>query len=88
MLAGKVKKHGSTVRQFCKVESVRKNQDGYEVQTSSGVVQCDVIVNAAGAWAPKVAELLEQQLHLRPERHEAVTILLDEPLDYTMPMVM
>ncbi|WP_426137345.1 NAD(P)/FAD-dependent oxidoreductase [Phyllobacterium sp. SL163] len=88
ILAGKVKKHGSTVRQFCKVESVRKNQDGYEVQTSSGVVQCDVIVNAAGAWAPKVAELLEQQLHLRPERHEAVTILLDEPLDYTMPMVM
>ena len=47
-----------------------------------------MVVNAAGAWAPKVAGMFGQTLHLRPERHEAVMVLLDHPLDYTMPMVM
>jgi sarcosine oxidase subunit beta len=60
----------------------------YQLETSKGSVECDIVINAAGAWAPRVAELFGQTLHVRPERHEAVTILLDQPLDYTMPMVM
>mgnify|MGYP002682503644 CR=1 FL=1 len=46
-----------------------------------GIVEADIVVNAAGAWAPRIAALFGQVLHVRPERHEAVTILLDQPLD-------
>ncbi|RWG32534.1 MAG: FAD-binding oxidoreductase, partial [Mesorhizobium sp.] len=60
----------------------------YTLETSGDPIDCDVVVNAAGAWAPQVAELFGQRLHIWPERHEAVVIHLDEPLGYTMPMVM
>ena len=43
---------------------------------------------AAGAWAAPVAALFGQRLPILPERHEAVTIRLPEPLAYVMPMVM
>ncbi|RUU78432.1 FAD-binding oxidoreductase, partial [Mesorhizobium sp. M7A.T.Ca.TU.009.01.1.2] len=58
------------------------------LDTSKGPIGCDFVVNAAGAWAPRVAEMLGQTLHIHPERHEALTIHLDAPLPYTMPMVM
>jgi glycine/D-amino acid oxidase-like deaminating enzyme len=32
--------------------------------------------------------MLGQNLHVRGERHEAVMVMLDRPLDYTMPLVM
>ena len=43
---------------------------------------------ASGAWAGRVADLFGQPLPVLPERHEAVTIRLPEPLAYVMPMVM
>jgi len=88
LLAEKVKEAGNVVRQFCKLEKVDRVASGYQLQTSKGLVECDIVVNAAGAWAPQVAELFGQTLHVKPERHEAITIQLDEPLSYTMPMVM
>ncbi|QRM32288.1 FAD-binding oxidoreductase [Microvirga sp. VF16] len=88
LLAEKVREAGGSVRQFCKVESATRKAGGYRLETSKGPVDCDMVVNAAGAWAPQVAAIFGQTLHIHPERHEAVTILLDRPLDYTMPMVM
>jgi sarcosine oxidase subunit beta len=88
LLASEIRSADSSVRQFCRLESVRRKAAGYQLQTSGGMIDCDMVVNAAGAWAPAVAALFGQTLHIRPERHEAVTILLDEPLAYTMPMVM
>jgi sarcosine oxidase subunit beta len=35
-----------------------------------------------------VAGLFGQSLYICPERHEAMVIHLDPPLDYIMPMVM
>lgn len=88
MLAEKVRARGGVIRQFCKVEGIERRPGGYEIRTQDAAIDCDVVVNAAGAWATGVAAMVGQTLHVRPERHEAVTILLDRPLDYTMPMVM
>lgn len=88
-LAERVRAQGGTVRQFCKVEAVERRQGGgYRLATGKGRIDADIVVNAAGAWAPRVAAMFGQTLHVRPERHEAVSILLGEPLPYTMPMVM
>ncbi|MBZ9806790.1 FAD-binding oxidoreductase [Mesorhizobium sp. BR1-1-9] len=88
LLAQEVKKLGSEVVQFRKLLGVARTSGGYRLDTSKGPIGCDFVVNAAGAWAPRVAEMLGQTLHIHPERHEALTIHLDAPLPYTMPMVM
>ncbi|PIE13309.1 MAG: hypothetical protein CSA68_11875 [Rhodobacterales bacterium] len=88
MLAQKVKDLGGKVRQFCQLESVERDGSGFVLHTSKGPIECDMVVNAAGAWAPQVAEMFGQTLHICSMRHEAVPILLDQPLGYKMPMVM
>lgn len=87
-LAEKVRALGGQIRQFHKLVEVKRRNGGYTLGTSGGAIDCDIVVNAAGAWAPSVAELFGQRLHVWSERHEAVVIHLDQPLDYTMPMVM
>ncbi len=47
------------------------------VVTDRGRLACDVLVNAAGAWSPKVASLAGVRLPNEPHRHE---ILVSEPL--------
>ncbi|MFO1058131.1 MAG: FAD-binding oxidoreductase [Dongiaceae bacterium] len=88
LLAGLVREAGGAVHQACALAGAARVPGGYRLETGRGPVACDAVVNAAGAWAPQVAALLGQALHLRPERHEAVAVLLDRPLDYVMPMVM
>ena len=89
MLAEDLRAAGGVLRQYCRVLGlVRRPVGGYRLETDKEAVDCDAVVNAGGAWAPSIAALLGQTLHVRPERHEAMAILLDEPLPYTMPMVM
>ncbi len=40
------------------------------VVTPRGRISCNLVVNAAAAWAPQVAELLGVRLPNQPERHE------------------
>jgi sarcosine oxidase subunit beta len=87
-LADQVRAGGSELRQQCRLDGVTRRPGSYRLETTKGALECDMAVNAAGAWAPRVASLFGQSLDVRPERHEAVRILLDRPLDYTMPMVM
>ena len=87
-LGAQVRGLGGAVRQFCKVTDVARVPGGYRLETTSGPIECDVVVNAAGAWAPQIAAMFGQTLHIHAERHEALSVLLDEPLGYTMPMVM
>ncbi len=87
-LVEKLKSLGSEVQQYCAVMGAARRNGGYRLETTKGAFDGDMVVNAAGAWAPRLAEILGQTLHARAERHEAVMVLLDEPLDYTMPMVM
>lgn len=88
LLAGIIKEHGGAVHQFRRVSGVTRRGGGYVLATTGGDIACDMVVNAAGAWAPAVAALFGQVLHIQPERHEAAVIHLDQPLGYTMPMVM
>jgi sarcosine oxidase subunit beta len=91
-LAEKVRARGGEIREFCRIVGGRRRNGGYTLETAEGTIDCDIVVNAAGAWAPPVAGLFGQSLYICPdicpERHEAIVIHLDQPLDYTMPMVM
>jgi sarcosine oxidase, subunit beta len=61
---------------------------GHRLLTAKGAIEADVVVNAAGAWAPRVAELLGGTLTLVPQRHQAVIVHLSRDLGYLVPSVM
>lgn len=56
--------------------------------TDKGHHECDFVVNAAGAWASQVGEMLDAPIAVLPQRHQAVVVHLPRPLRYTMPSVM
>jgi sarcosine oxidase subunit beta len=62
--------------------------DGRRLATSGPTLECDVVVNAAGAWAGEVGELLGTPARILPERHQALVAHLPRELDYVMPSVM
>jgi sarcosine oxidase subunit beta len=88
VLAKIVREMGGTLRQRCGLIGVDRRGTGYRLKTSAETIDCDGVVIASGAWAGRVAHLFGQRLPVLPERHEAVTIRLPEPLPYVMPMVM
>ena len=56
--------------------------------TPRTTLECDVVVNAAGAWAGRVGELLGVPAQVLPQRHQALIAHLPQALDYLMPSVM
>ena len=62
--------------------------DGRRLATSGPTLEVDVIVNAAGAWAGEVGELLGAPVRILPERHQALVAHLPQELAYVMPSVM
>jgi sarcosine oxidase subunit beta len=61
---------------------------GYRLATGSGELRCDVVVNAAGAWAGRVGDLLEAPVPILPQRHQAAVAHLPREFGYLMPSVM
>jgi sarcosine oxidase subunit beta len=69
---------GVQVEPFTRVTGIdRAGGRVVAVETDRGRVECDVLVNAAGAWSPGVARLAGVELPNEPHRHE---ICSTEPL--------
>ena len=60
----------------------------HRLETPRTALECDVVVNAAGAWAPAVGRLLAAPVEIVPERHEACVMRLAAPLGYELPSIM
>jgi sarcosine oxidase subunit beta len=69
------------------LEAVPVTSGGWRLRTSAAELSCDYVVNAAGPWAGRVAELLGMTMALSPQRHQAIVVLLERELAYTMPSV-
>lgn len=61
---------------------------GRRLTTNRGTIEADVVVNAAGAWADRVGELLGARIAIVPQRHQALLISTGRPLERFMPFVM
>ena len=66
----------------------RTADGGWRLTTNKGTIEADVVVNAAGAWADRVGELLGAPVTIVPQRHQAVIISTGRPLERFMPFVM
>jgi sarcosine oxidase subunit beta len=76
---------GARIHTFTPVQHIERAGAGFTLVTSRGRVTADRVVNAAGAWSPRVAAMVGCALPTWPARHE---ILSTEPLrPFLQPMV-
>ena len=81
------KAEGVEIRNQTALLSAEVGPTSVNLETSRGQLTCDVVVNAAGAWAPQVAELLGTHVPIANQRHEICIAHLPAPLDPPMPIV-
>lgn len=88
LLADLARAAGVRLRAGVELLGAEEHGGGLRLGTSAGELECDVVVNAAGAWAGRVARLLGHDLDLVPQRQQAAVVQLPRELAYTMPSVM
>ena len=89
LIADQLRQRGVTVAQQTELVGADDAPGGGHVlTTTAGELRCDHVVNAAGAWATPVGDLLGAPATVLPQRHQALFVRLPEPLDYVMPSVM
>ena len=88
LLAGLIERGGGRVRTGVRLEVASSTGTGWRLETSAGVVDADVVVNAAGPWATRIGELLGVAVPVIPLRNQIGIWRLDRPLERVMPMVM
>jgi sarcosine oxidase, subunit beta len=88
ILAGLAEAGGARVRVGQRVIGISTTASGYRVETIDGVVECDAVVNAAGPWASRVADMLGVEAAVVPLRNQIGIWRLQRPLDRVLPMVM
>ncbi|NLT05576.1 MAG: FAD-binding oxidoreductase [Solirubrobacterales bacterium] len=91
LLAEAAQEAGARIHGRTRVTGLRRGGAGarYTLATDRGDVAADVVVNAAGAWAGAVGDLLDAPVGVVNERHEAYSFELPESRPAaTIPMVL
>jgi sarcosine oxidase subunit beta len=82
------KKDGAQLIQDCEVMEIVVSGDRViGVKTQRGEFSAPVVVNAAGAWAGKIAALVGLELQFDTWRHDTMFVRRPEPLKYSHPTV-
>jgi sarcosine oxidase subunit beta len=77
--------HGARIFTQTEVTQLTATSDGYKLDTPRGSVHARRVINATGAWSPKLAKLIGVDVPTYPIRHE---ICSSEPLKpFLRPMV-
>jgi sarcosine oxidase subunit beta len=76
---------GARLRVRTALTGADRGGDRITLQTTTGEIECDRVINAAGAWAGKVGEILGAPVPLIIQRHQITMAKLSTPLTYTMP---
>jgi len=71
-LAAGARVHGVTIRRRTTVTGLRQDGTGWVVETDAGPIECDIVVNASGMWAPRVAAMAGVALPIVPLEHHMV----------------
>lgn len=68
---------GAQIRLNSSVKAIHVLRDRvYGVETPEGRINCGTVINAAGAWAPILAETCNASLPIRLQKHEVVEVSL------------
>jgi sarcosine oxidase subunit beta len=82
--ANQARAHGARVLEEMPALAIERDRDGAiaGVQTPSGRLEAEIVVNAAGPWAAEIGRLAGVELPIEPHRRQAVLI---EDLDWLTP---
>jgi 4-methylaminobutanoate oxidase (formaldehyde-forming) len=82
-LAEGARRRGAAIRTGVRVTGIALNEGRvHEVQTTAGAIRTDVVVNAAGIWAPEIGRMVGVTVPLVPLRHQYLTT---KPIDGVHP---
>jgi sarcosine oxidase subunit beta len=87
LLSALVRAAGARVVARATVVGASEVSGAWRVETTQGVFTADHVVNAAGPWGSRVADIFGAPVELLPELHGAVTIELERAQPFT-PFVM
>ncbi len=88
LLVDLIEAGGGRVRTGVRVEGASSTASGWRLETSEGVIDADIVVNAAGAWAARIGGLFGVDVPVIPLRNQIGIWRLERALDRVMPMVM
>jgi sarcosine oxidase subunit beta len=77
--------HDVMIETHCEVTKMERRTNGFEISTTHGPLNADIVLNAAGGWSRDVAAMMGFKLPTLPVRHQ---IMASEPLaPFLDPMV-
>jgi D-arginine dehydrogenase len=77
-----IRQHGGQIACDCEVMAIERHDDAWEVQCGERRYRARVLINAAGAWCDRIAELAGvRPLGLVPKRRSAFTFAPPQHLD-------
>jgi len=76
---------GAKLRNHTEVTGYRRTKGTHLLKTNDGEWEFDAVINAAGAWAGKVGQMLGHPAPVRPEVHEVIIAKLPRNLGYVVP---
>jgi sarcosine oxidase subunit beta len=79
---------GARVRTGERVVAASRTSSGWRLETTNGVVDCNVVVDAAGPWAAQIGRLFGVDVPVIPLRNQIGIWRLEQPLERVLPMVM
>jgi len=69
------RQHGGEITTSARVDSATKERNGWKIETTTGELEADVVINAAGAWGDHVAKRAGiETIGLHPKRRTAFMV--------------
>jgi dimethylglycine dehydrogenase len=81
-LAAEARRAGASIEQRCEVIGLSHRGGRWHIATSAGALTAEIVVNAAGMWAPHVAAMAGAPLPVVPLEHQYV---VTGPVDVARP---
>jgi glycine/D-amino acid oxidase-like deaminating enzyme/bacterioferritin-associated ferredoxin len=76
---------GAMLRENTVVTDIKVTGSGYRLRTSRGTVECGRVVNAAGGWARRIADMLGASLPIRAAPQQ---MLVTQPVKACLPFLL
>jgi len=85
----RARRAGASVMTDAEVTQIQREGDGWRIGTRAGAVRATIAVNAAGAWANRIATLAEASpIDIQPYRRTIAQLTTDPAMAPDMPLIM
>jgi 4-methylaminobutanoate oxidase (formaldehyde-forming) len=86
VLARMARRQGVAIRERVSVSDVEVLRErSFQIKTTAGDVECEIVINAAGQWAPTIASMVGDVVPLFPVANAYVVTARDERIPASLP---